>query len=93
MAHPGPTSWGTAEDHHLGQEPLCPWERDRLPAQGTAHCPGQECCSFLDLIFPEFQNPSQYFILLEKGWLERECKPVRVHTLTPPVCSGHWPSE
>ena len=46
--------------------------------RGTADHPGQECCSlFLNLIFPEFQNPSPHFVL---GYVRQS---VRVQTHCP----------
>ena len=62
-------TWGTAKDHRLGTSGGIPaivlqGGANDHPPLGTANCPGQECCSFFYLIFPEFQNPSPCFSLL-----------------------------
>ena len=71
-AHPGswekqPTSWGTAKDCRLGTSGgiraiVFQAATEDHPPMGMANCPGRECCIFLHIIFPEFQNPSPYLV-------------------------------
>ena len=37
-------------------------ETDNHPPLGTANYPGQECCGFFHLIFPDFQNHSPHLV-------------------------------
>lgn len=46
------------------------------PPLGTAHCPGQECCSFFHLVLPESQSPPRTLFIpcYKKSGLERKGK-------------------